>query len=358
MEDAVNLNDFEEIARGRMEAGAFDYYAGGAGEEITLRENVLAFQRRRLRPRVLNDITGIDTTTTILGRRAELPIGLPPTALHGLAHPEGELASGRACADAGIVFCLSTLSSRSIEEVAAASSGRRWFQLYVHNERPRSREIVRRAESAGYEALVLTADLPMPGYRERELRRGFTAPRSAFGNFRDLESAGDDLISVIGSLHDHSLSWDDLAWVKSLSSLPLVIKGIMTGEDAALAVEHGAGAIVVSNHGGRQLDRSNATLDVLEEVVSAVGGRVEVYMDGGVRRGTDVATALALGARAVFIGRPFLYALAAGGEAGVAKAISLIQAELRTTMALLGVTSPAQLNPSHVQPLPVQALQA
>jgi isopentenyl diphosphate isomerase/L-lactate dehydrogenase-like FMN-dependent dehydrogenase len=247
------------------------------------------------------------------------------------------------------------MSSRSLEEVAAAADeaggGRRWFQLYVHRDRARSEELVRRAAQAGYEALVVTVDFPVAGNRERDLRNRLPYP-SAFGNF-DLPVAADGVLApVIGGFIDASLSWADLAWLRGLADMPLVVKGIMTAEDALLAAAHGAAAIVVSNHGGRQLDRLPATIEVLPAIVSALDGRAEVYLDGGIRRGTDVAVALALGARAVFVGRPMVYALAAGGEAGVARAIALIDSELRRAMALLGVVSIDDLDRRHLRDTP------
>lgn len=228
--------------------------------------------------------------------------------------------------------------------------GPRWFQLYVNKDRTRSAELVRRAEAAGYRAIVLTVDLPVPGYRERELRRHYQVPAGTrLGHYGDVDPGAAELIPLVASLLDQSLSWRDIAWVRGLSTLPLVLKGILTGEDAVLAVEHGAAGIVVSNHGGRQLDRAPATIDVLEEVVQAVAGRAEVYLDGGVRRGTDVLIARALGARAVFVGRPWVYALAAGGEAGVTRLIALMRAELETAMRLLGVAGMDAITRAHVR---------
>ncbi|MEX2238751.1 MAG: alpha-hydroxy acid oxidase [Dehalococcoidia bacterium] len=333
--DVVRLEDFEVLARAQMDGPAFDYYAGGAADELTLGENIAAFQRRRLRPRVLVDVSSVAINTQILGKLASFPVGLAPAALQRLAHDQGEVAAARAAADAGIIYALSTLSSCSVEEVGAAG-GRLWFQLYVHKDRSVSRDLVQRAEAAGYEAIVLTVDLPVTGYRERELRGTFAVDPADYGNLR-MPSMGDaTLAGVVAFLNDQSLTWNDIAWVRSLSSLPLVIKGIMRGDDARLAVEHGAAGLVVSNHGGRQLDRTQASIDALEEIVASVDGAAEVYLDGGVRRGADVAIAIALGATAVFVGRPYLYALAAGGEEGVRKAIDILRAELLVTMALLG----------------------
>jgi 4-hydroxymandelate oxidase len=339
----VNLADFEALAAERMERAVFDYIAGGAGDEITLVDNIAAWRRWRLRPRVLVDVSAIDTSTTWLGAKVALPVGVAPMAFQHFAHADAELATARAAARAGVVICLSTLSSRTIEEVAAARAPR-WFQLYVHRDRGVSAELVARAERAGYSALVVTVDLPIAGRRERDFRNALRYPQ-VFANFDPrLSTAGSteeggSLGAVIGGFNDDSLSWADFEWLRGLSTMPLVIKGILAVEDAVMAVEHGAAAIVVSNHGGRQLDRTPATIDVLPEVVDAVAGRAEIYLDGGVRRGVDVLTALAVGAKGVFIGRPFFFALAAAGQAGVSRALELIGAEVHNDMALLGVTA-------------------
>lgn len=345
----LNLNEFEEFARASMEPFAYDYYAGGAGEELTVRDSIDAFTRYRLRQRVLVDVAEIDTSTTMLGMEVAIPVGFAPTALHKLAHPDGELASARVCGQSGALMCLSTLSSCSLEDVAEHSEGPRWFQLYVHKRHEVARDLVQRAAASGYSAIVVTADLPVPGYRERELRHDLTIPDYAgpanFGKHATSEEFKDFLID----LQDQSLEWNDLSWIRDASGdLPLVVKGILTHEDALLALEHGADAVIVSNHGGRQLDRSPASIDALEEVVEAVAGRAEVYVDGGVRRGVDVVTALALGAQGVFVGRPLLYALAAAGDAGVRRAFRLLHAEIENTMALLGTTSIDRITRAHV----------
>jgi len=343
-----NLRDFEALAAERLERSAFDYIAGGAGDERTLVDNVRAFARYRLRPNVLRDVSMIDAATSFLGQPVSLPVGTAPMAYQHFAHPEAEAATSRAAARSGVLFCLSTMSSRPLEEVAAAADeaggGPRWFQLYVHRDRSLSADLVARAQTAGYSAIALTVDLPVAGLRERDEHNRFAYPQQ-FGNFVRPEQVA----AVVGGFNDASLSWDDLAWLRGLSGLPLVVKGILTGEDGALAVEHGASGIVVSNHGGRQLDRTPASVDVLAEVVDAVDGRAEVYLDGGVCRGVDVLTALALGARGVFVGRPLAYALAVGGEAGVARALELMGAELRTDMALLGVTRVEDIGRDHVR---------
>lgn len=338
--DVHALADFEALAREALSPAAWGYYAGGSWDEVTLRENEAAFRRRVLRPRVLVDVSRVDTSTTILGEPVSLPVGFAPAALQGLAHPEGEVVPARVAGRAGLPYVLSTFSSRSLETVAAVGRGVRWFQLYVQQDRRIAEQLVGRAVEAGYRAIVLTVDLARPGIRERERRAPLTET-GGLGNV--VQAGGEQFLDFIGGLMDASLEWDDLAWLRSLSDLPLVVKGILSGEDARLAVEHGAAAIIVSNHGGRQLDRVSASIDALEEVVAAVDGRSEVYLDGGVRRGTDVVTALALGARAVFVGRPFLYALAGAGEAGVTRAVELLREEVEAAMALLGCPTVAAI---------------
>ncbi len=343
MATILNLRDFEELARDRVQPGPFQYYAGGAMDEVTLSENEAAFSRRRFRPRVLVDVSQIDTTTTLLGTKVAQPFGIAPTALHALAHPEGECATAHAATEAGVMFCASTSSSRSLEEIAEASGGPRWFQFYTQdNTGPRSERLLNRALEAGYGAIVLTVDLATSGRRERELRQDWNMPVNHSGNFADEVRRG------IIARAPNTFAWRDLAWLRKATPLPLVLKGILTAEDTRLAVEHGVDAVWVSNHGGRQLDRAPATIDVLEEIVDAAAGGVEIYLDGGVRRGTDVATALALGAKAVFIGRPIIYALAYDGASGVRLALDLLKEELRNVMALLGSPTIADITRNHV----------
>ena len=342
VDDVVSLHDFEPLARAAIEPGAFGYVAGGAWDELTLADNLAAWRRRTLRPRVLIDVSGVTAATTLLGAAASMPVAIAPVAAHGLMHPDGEFATARAAAAAGVPFILSTFASRSIEAVAeAAPDAPRWFQLYVQTDAGRTRDLVERAAAAGYGALVLTVDMPVLGYRERDRRSRFdtTDPR------RPLELPG----AEERSQPPPTLTWADLAGIRAWApGLPLVLKGILTAEDARLAVEHGADGVVVSNHGARQLDRVAATADVLEEVAGAVGGRAEVWVDGGVRRGLDVAIALALGARGVLVGRPVLWALAAGGQAGVERALAILREETELALALLGVTDPAGVTRAHV----------
>lgn len=348
----VSLAEFEPIARLAMEPAAFDYVAGGAWDEITLAENEAAWRRRRLRPRVLVDVSRVDPATTMLGSDIAMPVAIAPMAVHGLAHPEAEVATARAAVAAGVPFTLSTMASRPIEEVAAAApGGTNWFQLYTQADPGRSRELVERAAAAGFGAIVLTVDLPRLGYRDRDRRSGFDLP--PLGHFPEgrvpshrpdvdrlarLETTGPGLV------------WADLVEIRRWAPLPLVCKGLLTGEDARIAVDHGVDAIVVSNHGARQLDRVPAGIDVLSEVVEAVAGRTEVWVDGGVRRGLDVAIALALGARGVLLGRPVIWALAAGGQAGVERALAILREEFEITLALLGAPTPADIVRGHVAP--------
>ncbi len=343
VDDITNLRQFEAAARQRLSSAAFGYIGGGSGDEQTLRDNEAAFSRYRLLPRALVDVSSVDLSTTLLGRRVAMPIGFAPVAQQGLANPDGELIPAMVAAEAGLLCCLSTFANRSIEDVATAGAGLRWFQLYVQEERHLSEAAVARAVAAGYEAIVLTVDLAVPGYRERELRDPITSLGA-------VPNAGVSTLErgPYGHPTDATLQWSDLAWVRRLSDLPLVVKGILDPADAARAVDHGAAAIVVSNHGGRQLDRSPASIDALEAVVQAVAGRAEVYLDGGVRRGTDVVTALALGARAVFIGRPYVFALAAGGRAGVARCVEILEDELRIAMMLLGAPTVAAITRDRV----------
>jgi 4-hydroxymandelate oxidase len=343
----ISLLDLEAIAEAQLDPAAFAYYAGGAADEVTLRDNPRAWARHRLRPRVLVDVSSVDPSATVLGTPVAMPVGVAPTALHGLAREEAELATARAAARAGVLFCLSSLASRPMEDLAEVD-GPRWYQLYAHSDRGITGDLVARAAASGYGAIVLTVDLPVFGRRERELRSGFAQPSAAgYGNFARYARDG-DVAAVTAGLHTSLLTWDDLAWLREVSELPLVLKGVLTAEDARAAVDHGIAAVWVSNHGGRQLDRTQASADVLEEVAIAVDGRAEVYVDGGVRRGSDVLAARALGATAAFVGRPMLFGLAAGGEEGVAEALGVLRAELENAMALLGTPAVADVTRAHV----------
>jgi isopentenyl diphosphate isomerase/L-lactate dehydrogenase-like FMN-dependent dehydrogenase len=355
----VNLAEYETLAARRLPRAVWDYYAGGADDELTVRDNRAAYARRKLRPRVLVDVSRLDLGTTVLGIPVAAPVLIAPLAFQKMAHPHGEAGTARAAAAAGTLMIVSTLSTTRLEEVAAAAPGApRWFQLYVYKERAVAAELARRAGDAGYRALVLTVDTPRLGRRERDLRNGFTLPHGlSMANFEGALAEGPDATpgaSGFGTYAaanlDTALTWNAIAWLRSMSSLPVVVKGILTAEDARLAVAHGAAAIVVSNHGGRQLDGTPATLDVLAEVVDAVGGTCEVYVDGGIRRGTDVVKALALGARAVLLGRPVLWGLAHAGDAGVARVLSLLFGEIEHALALCGRPGVHALGRDLVQP--------
>ena len=333
----VNVWDYERLAEERLDANAGAYFAGGAGDEVTLRDNLAAFERRRLRPRVLVDVRVVTTATTVLGTDVALPVLIAPLALQGLAHPDGELATARAAAAAGTIMCLSSAATSSPAEVAAAAPDAPcWFQVYVWTPRTLTEAAIDQAVEHGYSALVLTVDVPYLGRRERDIRVDFKVPEH-------LTVQGD----LFGGGFDAGVSWRDLEWLAGYG-LPIVVKGILTGEDARLACEHGAAAVVVSNHGGRQLDGVPASLDVLEEVVAAVDGRAEVLLDGGVRRGTDVLKALALGARSVLIGRAMVWGLAAAGEEGVRDVLRLLRDEIELGLALLGCRSPEEVTRAHV----------
>jgi len=349
MDDLVNVHDFERRAAEILDPGVHGYYAGGGGDERTLRDNVAAFSRHRLRPRVLVDVSAADAATTVLGRRVSMPVLVAPTALHRLAHEDGEPGTARAAAAAGTVFTLSTLATSRPTECAIAGAPQ-WFQLYVLKDRGVSAALLAEAVDCGFEAIVLTVDAPRAGRRERDFRTRFAVP------------AGVDMPAVRAAtgaptcptpqeffeLVDTTLTWHALEELVNESPVPIVVKGIHTAEDALLATEHGAAAVIVSNHGGRQLDGVPASLDMLPEVVDAVGDRVEVYVDGGVRRGTDVLVALALGARAVLIGRPILWGLACAGEQGVARVLSLLHDEIQLGLTLLGTPTPEAVTPAHL----------
>jgi len=342
------INDMAAEAEARLPKAAFDYYAGGSGTEWTLAENERAFRRWVFRRRVLVDVSEVDTAVTVLGRRLAFPVLLAPVALQRMAHRDGELATARAAAAAGTTMILSTLSSTTIEDVADTGVDR-WFQLYVHKDRGLTAELIDRAVAGGYRALVLTVDTPQLGRRDRDERNRFLPPpgvdlailTSTTGGLAQQSGAdgGSSLFAYFARQCDASVTWTDVEWVRSRARLPVVLKGIMTAEDARRAADEGVDAISVSNHGGRQLDGDPATIDALPEVADEVGDRLDVLVDGGVRRGTDVLCALALGARAVLIGRPQLWGLACGGEAGVRHVLDLLRMDFTLAMRLAGVTS-------------------
>lgn len=344
----INLADFEAEAAQTLERTAWDYYRSGARDERTVADNVAAYARLRLRYRVLAGIAEVSTATEVLGHRIDLPVLVAPTAFHRLAHPRGEAATAEGAGRAGTLFTLSTLSNTPIEEVCAATSGPVWFQLYVYRDRGATAALVDRVREAGASAIVLTVDAPVLGTRERDVRNrfrlppGLDMPNATAEPYRVLGTSEIDsaLAAWVADNLDPSLGWSDLDWLCERAGLPVLVKGVVRGDDAAACVDHGAAGVVVSNHGGRQLDTSVATIDALAEVVDAVAGRVEVLLDGGIRRGTDVLKALALGAKAVAVGRPALWGLAVGGADGVAEVLGMLQAELTEAMLLCGAADP------------------
>uniref|UniRef100_A0A8C6TDM4 (S)-2-hydroxy-acid oxidase n=1 Tax=Neogobius melanostomus TaxID=47308 RepID=A0A8C6TDM4_9GOBI len=350
----VCLTDFEEYAKEHLSKATWDYYAAGADECCTRDDNVLAYKRIRLRPRILRDVSVCDTRTTVQGTEISFPVGIAPTAFHCLAWPEGELATARATEALNTCYIASTYSTCSVEEiVAAAPRGFRWFQLYVYRDRKLSEHIVHRVEGLGYKALVLTVDVPYTGKRRNDIRNQFKLPPHLkvknFDGIFQPATAGPEEYGIPANTLDPSISWQDIYWLQSITRLPIIIKGILTEEDAELAVQHGVQGIIVSNHGGRQLDGGPATIDAIAEIVDTVQGRIEVYMDGGIRTGSDVLKALALGAKCVFIGRPAIWGLAYKGEEGVREVLQILNDEFRLSMALSGCRNVDEINRSLIQ---------
>jgi isopentenyl diphosphate isomerase/L-lactate dehydrogenase-like FMN-dependent dehydrogenase len=337
--DLVNVFDYEQLAEKRINPDFWAYFAGGSDDEITLRANVRDFARLRLRPRMLVDVRDCETSTTILGTPVSMPVLVAPTADHCLAHQEGECATVQGTGAAGTLMIASTMSSRSIEEIAQAASGPLWFQLYLHPTHEIAAALVQRAEKAGCKAIVLTVDIPVMGNREGDRRKYWTDPPPR-ANFAGLS---------VPQHRGASLTWQDVDWLRSVTSLPVIVKGILTAEDACIALEHGVSGIVVSNHGGRQLDSAVSSIEALPEVVEAVAGRCEVYVDGGVRRGTDILKALALGARAVLVGRPVIWGLAVNGAPGVQHILEILHTELVRAMKLSGCPTISSINRSLVK---------
>ncbi|KAL1212087.1 Peroxisomal (S)-2-hydroxyacid oxidase GLO3 [Cardamine amara subsp. amara] len=356
MDQIVNVEEFQELAKRALPKMYFDFYNGGAEDQHTLKENVEAFRRIMFRPRVLVDVSKIDMSTSILGYPISAPIMIAPTGNHKLAHPKGlfrETATAKAAAACNTIMIVSYMSSCTIEEIASSCYAVRFLQLYVYKRRDVTAQMVKRAEKAGFKAIVLTVDVPKLGRREKDIKNKMIPPK--LKNFEGAFSMevrpnkGSGVEAFTSRAFDSSLSWKDIEWLRSITELPILIKGILTHEDALKAVEAGVDGIVVSNHGGRQLDYSPATITVLEEIVQAVGGSIPVFFDGGVRRGTDVFKALALGAKAVLIGRPIVYGLAAKGEDGVKKVIEMIKNEFEITMALSGCPTIADITRNHVR---------
>jgi isopentenyl diphosphate isomerase/L-lactate dehydrogenase-like FMN-dependent dehydrogenase len=337
--EPLNVWDYERLAAERLEPGAHGYYAGGAGDELTLRDNVEAYRRWVLRPRMLVDVEPCSTATTVLGQDVSMPLLVAPVAFQRVAHPDGEVATARAARDAGTIMCLSTLATSTPAEIADVG-GPRWFQLYVFRDEGVTRELIAQARAGGYGALVLTIDAPVRGNRERDVRSTFAIPADI-----SVASIGRGGVTPqqVFEMISPSLTWHDLERIAGEAGMPLLVKGVLTAEDAVLACEHGAAGIVVSNHGGRQLDGVAATIDALPEVVEAVNGRVEVLVDGGVRRGSDVVKALALGARAVLAGRAVLWGLAVNGEEGARHVLEIFRSEILNALQLLGCVSPAEV---------------
>jgi L-lactate dehydrogenase (cytochrome) len=369
---AASVADLRVLARRRAPRAVFDYTDGAAGDEVGLRRARQAFGRVEFKPRVLQDVSNVDTSTTILGRPSALPLVFAPTGFTRMMHTEGEPAVARVAARVGIPYALSTMGTTSIEALAAsAPGGRLWFQLYLWRDREASRDFIERAREAGYEALVLTVDTPVPGARLRDVRNGLTIPPSlsirtfAEGalhpgwwfdlltteplEFASLNRFDGTVAELVGRMFDPSATMADLTWLRSVWPGSLVVKGVQHVDDARAVVDAGADAVVVSNHGGRQLDRAPVPLEALEAVVDAVGDRAEVYVDGGILSGSDLVAAVALGARAGLVGRAYLYGLMAAGEHGVQRAADILHSEVTTTMALLGVTRVEDLCRDHVR---------
>ncbi len=369
---AASIADLRRLARRRAPRAVFDYTDGAAGEELSLSRSREAYSRVEFSPRVLQDVSGVDTSTTILGKPSAAPWAFAPTGFTRMMHTEGESAVGRVAALMGIPYALSTMGTTSIEQLAAAApDARRWFQLYLWRDREASRDFVVRAQAAGYEALVLTVDTPVAGPRLRDVRNGLTIPPTlslrtlAEGSshpawwwdlfttepleFASLNRYQGTVAELVGTMFDPAASIADLTWLREAWDGPLVVKGIQTVADARAVVDAGADALVVSNHGGRQLDRAPVPLEVLPSVVDAVGDEVEVYVDGGILSGSDIVAAVALGARAALVGRAYLYGLMAGGERGVQRAAQILQQEITSTLALLGVSRVSDLGRDHVR---------
>ncbi|HET7590431.1 MAG TPA: alpha-hydroxy acid oxidase [Solirubrobacterales bacterium] len=355
----VNVAEFEPLAAAKLERGPWDYFAGGAGDEVTLRENVAAWGSWRLRPRVLNDVEEVSAGVEVLGKPVSVPVLVAPVAYQRMAHPDGEAAMAAGAAAAGTAMCLSTLSTtRPADVAAAAPDGRHWFQLYAFKDEGVTRALTEEAIEAGFEAVLVTADAPPGGNRERDRRNRFTLPEELGTPSLTAAVGGERSLSIEDTfaLMNHALTWADVEDLASECGVPVLVKGVLTAEDAELALEHGAAGVVVSNHGGRQLDRSLATAEALPEIAETLDGRGTLLVDGGIRRGVDVATALALGADAVLVGRPAIWGLAAAGGQGVARVLEMLREELELTLGLCGCTSPSQLTRAHLRRAPTASV--
>lgn len=350
--ELVSVFDYEAAARMNLTQTASDYYASGANDEITLHDNHAAYERIRLRPRVLRDISKRDLTATVLGETISMPIMVAPTAFHCMAFSEGEVATARAAGKAKTIMILSTLATCSIEEVMAEATGPVWFQLYYYKDRNATLSLIQRAESAGCTALALTVDAQIWGRRERDVKNRFRLPEGL--SIKNLRPAGkgdfpkeetdSGLASYVSWQFDPAMSWGDVDWLCSKTKLPVLLKGVLHPEDARLAVDHGAAGVIVSNHGGRQLDTVPATIDALPDIVEAVDGRIEVLIDGGIRRGTDVVKAIALGAKAVGVGRPIIWGLAVNGEEGASHVLQILRKDFELSMRLCGCKAVHEIN--------------
>lgn len=350
--EAVCLPDFEALARERISPMAYEYISGGAGGELTLGWNEQAFQEIRLRPKVLVDVSNIDTRVNLFGEELAFPILLAPAAYHRLVHKDGELATAQGASAAGATFIVSTMSTTSIEEIAAVSTAPLWFQLYVQPDRGFTKSLIQRAENAGCKALCVTVDTPVIGTRNREMRMKFALPEGLTRpHLEGLQFTAETIHrpregEIYASVFDPKMTWKDIEWIRSFARVPVVLKGLMNPDDAEIAVKTGVAGILVSNHGARNLDTSPATIEVLPEIAERVAGQMAILLDGGIRRGTDVLKALALGANAVLIGRSYLYGLGAAGSEGVARVIKILRAEFEMAMALTGKTTIASLDAS------------
>ncbi len=353
----INVADYACAARAKLPREAFDYYEGGALDEITLRENTAGWERLKLYYRVLASVGKREIDTTVLGQSISMPIVVAPTAFHRLAGGEGEIETARAAKAAGTLFILSSLSNTAMESVFAQAASPRWFQLYIYKDRGITLELVRRAEAAGAEAIVLTVDAPGLGTRERDARNSFRLPDgivvenlAPLGKGKFPEVKGSGLAAYVRANFKEDIGFDDLDWLCRSTRLPVIVKGVCCGDDAQRAAEHGAKAVVVSNHGGRQLDTAPATCEVLPHVVDAAGDRCEIYVDGGIRRGSDVLKAIALGAQAVLVGRPVLWGLCVAGEKGATNVLEILRRELDEAMLLCGCTKLSDIDRSLLKP--------
>jgi len=356
MTKPINLFEYEALAKQKLSSMAWAYYSSGSLDEATLKDNRSAYERYRLFPRVLINVQKRNSNTLILGQSLSIPVLIAPMAFQCLAHPDGEIATAKSAQKAGIGMILSTLSTKSIEDVASIDP-LRWFQLYIHKDRELTKALVKRAEKAGYSALCLTVDTPLLGRREADVKNKFVLPKDLeLANLRRLQNLKipqteneSGLFAYFQQQIDPALSWDDLTWLKQITNLPILLKGILRPDDAITAVQHGINGIIVSNHGGRQLDGAIAALDALPDIVRAVGDKVDILMDGGIRRGTDIFKALALGAKAVLVGRPILWGLSVDGEAGASHVLELLTNELDLAMALSGCPKISDIESSHLK---------